>query len=93
MFRTLRQHKTWLWGILIIVVIISFVIFFSPDVNRNPEASATTVGRMDGKPVDSDTFRAAYFEADLLYFLNNGQRPQEGRGGWMEKTKLSSASS
>lgn len=82
MFRTLRQHKTWLWGILIIVVIISFVIFFSPDVNRNPEARPATVGRMDGKPVDSDTFRAAYFEADLLYFLNNGQRPQEGRGGW-----------
>ncbi len=82
MFRTLRQHRTWLWGILIIVVIISFVIFFSPDVNRNPEAGAVTVGRMDGKPVDSDTFIAAYNEADLLYFLNNGQRPQEGRGGW-----------
>lgn len=71
-----------MWGILIIVVIISFVIFFSPDVNRNPEAGATTVGRMDGKPVNSDTFRAAYFEADLLYFLNNGQRPQEGPGSW-----------
>lgn len=82
MFKTLRQHKTWLWGILIIVVIISFVIFFSPDVNRHPEAGPATVGRMDGKPVDRDTFIAAHIEADLLYFMNNGQRPQEGRGGW-----------
>lgn len=82
MFSTLRHHKTWLWGILTIVVIISFVIFFSPDVKRNQGTSAATVGYMDGKPVASDQFSTAYFEADLLYFLNSGQRPQEGRGGW-----------
>ena len=81
MFAALRRNKTWLWGILIIVVIISFVIFFSPDVNlKRSEGDTAIVAYMDGKPVSQGQFHQAYTEASIFYFLNNGQWPQDGRG-------------
>ena len=81
MFAALRRNKTWLWGILIIVVIISFVIFFSPDVNlKRSEGDTAIVAYMDGKPVSQGQFHQAYTEASIFYFLNNGQWPQDGHG-------------
>ena len=81
MFAALRRNKTWLWGILIIVVIISFVIFFSPDVNlKRSEGDTAIVAYMDGKPVTQGQFHQAYTEASIFYFLNNGQWPQDSRG-------------
>ena len=86
MFSTLRRNKTWLWGILIIVVIISFVIFFSPDVDltNRSEGGTATVAYMDGKPVSYEEFQKAANEASIFYFLNYGQWPQENRGWDLE---------
>ena len=72
MFSILRRNKTWLWGILIIVVIISFVIFFSPDVDltNRSEGGTATVAYMDGKPVSYEEFQKAANEASIFYFLN-----------------------
>lgn len=87
MFSTLRRNKTWLWGIIIIVVIISFVIFFSPDVDlRRSEGGTATVGSIDGQPIKMDEFQKAANEASVFYFLNRGQWPQEGRG-WDNETQ------
>lgn len=88
MFATLRRNKTWLWGILIIVVIVAFVIFFSPDVNLRPgEGGTATVAQMDGKGIPQDEFSTIAREASLRYFINNGQMPQEGHGGWDIETQ------
>lgn len=86
MFSILRRNKTWLWGILIIVVIISFVIFFSPDVDltNRSEGGTATVAYMDGKPVSYEEFQKAANEASIFYFLNYGQWPQENRGWDLE---------
>ena len=35
MIGTLRKHSQWLWGIIITVVIVTFVIFFSPDAGMS----------------------------------------------------------
>ena len=86
MISILRRNKTWLWGILIIVVIISFVIFFSPDVDltNRSEGGTATVAYMDGKPVSYEEFQKAANEASIFYFLNYGQWPQENRGWDLE---------
>lgn len=89
MFATLRRNKTWLWGILIIVVIVSFVIFFSPDVDlfgRRGESGTAIVAHMDGKPIPQDRFQEAYHEAAIRYFITYGQWPQENRG-WDSETQ------
>lgn len=88
MFATLRRNKTWLWGIIIVVVIIAFVIFFTPDINmREGMPTGQTAAYMDGKPVPMERYSKAYREAYISYFLSNGQAPKEGTWDGAQQAK------
>jgi hypothetical protein len=78
MFGTIRKHQTWLWAIIITVIIISFVIFFSPyskmnDSRRGP----ANYGSINGERVGEEDFINAWREVQLRYFFMNGRWPED----------------
>jgi peptidyl-prolyl cis-trans isomerase D len=79
MFGTIRRHQNWLWFIIIAVIIISFVMFFSPDVKfggRGRAASATGQhGSINGQAITDKDFYPAYHEARVNHFFRTGQWP------------------
>ncbi len=75
MIGTIRKHSQWLWGIIITVVIITFVIFFSPDIGNRGGRSEADYGTLYGRPIKRDELAQAYTEARLGYFLSTGQWP------------------
>ena len=55
MFGTIRKHQTWLWAVIITVIIFSFVIYFSPyskmnDSRRGP----VNLGSINGERISLD---------------------------------------
>lgn len=75
MFGTIRKHQNWLWIIIITVIIISFVVFFSPDVQLGANRSAAgEFGTIGSKPIGQKEFREAYDEARLSHFMRTGGR-------------------
>ncbi|MEY4201265.1 MAG: Peptidyl-prolyl cis-trans isomerase [Verrucomicrobiota bacterium] len=75
MIGTLRKHSQWLWAIIIVVVIISFVVFFSPDARLGRGAGNADYGTLYGEPVKREDLLQAYADARLGYFLSTGQWP------------------
>ena len=72
MFGTIRKHQNWLWAVIIVVIVISFVIYFSPDAKwggRGGRGSGE-LGTIDGQSVTVHDYQQAYRETRLLYFLN-----------------------
>ncbi len=75
MFGTIRRHQNWLWIIIITITILSFVIFFSPNVNLSGMGGRTAkvdYGSIDGKPITEAEFYDAYREAHLNQFFQSG---------------------
>ena len=58
MFGSFRKHQQWIWILGVIVIIPSFVIFFSPDAkwNRGFRGGREKVdlGSFNGKPIQRD---------------------------------------
>ena len=74
MFGTIRRHQNWLWLIIIAVIIVSFVIFFSPDAKwagSSRSASRVNLGSIDGRPIGHDEFMEAFAESKLNEFFRN----------------------
>lgn len=78
MFGTLRKHSGILWGIIITVTIISFVIFFTPDIGRRAgRASADEVGTINGYPITQTDYQNAQREAIVQF---GGEQQMRARG-------------
>ncbi|MEN9572733.1 MAG: Peptidyl-prolyl cis-trans isomerase [Verrucomicrobiota bacterium] len=75
MIGTLRRHSQWLWGIIITVVIVTFVVFFSPNVGSDRGRGEADYGTIYGQPIRRDALTQAYADARLGYFLSTGQWP------------------
>ena len=77
MFGTIRKHQTWLWVIIIGVVVITFVFYFSPYQNTRDafQGPALNLGSVDGKPVTEQEYRQTGAEIYLRYLLNRGEWP------------------
>ena len=75
MIGTLRRHSQWLWGIIIMVVIITFVVFFSPNVGQDRGRGEVDYGTIYGQPIKREALAQAYADARLGYFLSTGQWP------------------
>lgn len=78
MFGTIRKHQTWLWAIIITVIIISFVIFFSPyskmnDARRGP----ASYGSINGQRIGEEDFVNAWREVELRSFFMSGRWPDD----------------
>lgn len=75
MFGTMRRHSTWLWAIIIVIIIISFVVFFSPNVQLGGGGDNTNFGTVHGRKITREEFMAAQRETALFYFLRFGEWP------------------
>lgn len=77
MFASIRRHQKWLWFLIIAVVILSFVVFFSPTsrYDRGGRGGDTDLGTIDGKPIARDQFIATYRESLLSYLFRYGEWP------------------
>lgn len=73
MFGTIRKHSKWLWMVIIVVIIISFVIFFTPGIGggRPNEFNLT----INGQSYSREEVQSAADEVRLFYFLRNQQPP------------------
>ena len=89
MFGTFRKHQTWLWGIIITVIIFSFVIYFSPYSKLNSSARGpANLGSINGERISEQDFVNAEHEIFLRTFFMTGQWPdQEAQkeGGQVER--------
>jgi hypothetical protein len=80
MFGTIRKHQNWLWIVIITVIIVTFVIFFSPDVRFDAASrpAAGEFGTISGKPISREEYVEAYQEARLSHFMRTGGREWPG---------------
>jgi hypothetical protein len=77
MFGTIRRHQQWLWVIIIAVIIVSFVIFFSPNVGlTGRQAGSGDFGYIDGKPIPRDEYLQGYRESQLRFLISYGEMPR-----------------
>jgi hypothetical protein len=84
MIGTIRKHQQWLWIIIILAIIVSFVVYFSP--NRTglfDEEGSYNFGSIKGRPITREQFRNAQNEIVLFYFLRTGKWPTKDE---LEKT-------
>ncbi len=78
MIGTLRKHSKWLWSIIITVVIVTFVIFFSPNVGMDRGGGEVSYGTLYGEPIKREDLAQAYADARLgFFFMSGGRWPTE----------------
>ena len=80
MFAHIRKHQQWLFILIIAVVVVSFVIFFTPTVqydNLGSSSSADILGSIDGRPVARKEFLQSYQVVMLRFLLSTGQWPDQ----------------
>ncbi len=60
MIGTIRKHSSWLWFIIIVATIVSFVFFFSPSQRMNGGGSGEAdLGKIYGKKVTPSEYADA----------------------------------
>jgi hypothetical protein len=78
MFGTIRKHQTWLWVLIITVVSISMVVFFSNTggIGGGGRAAAKgEFGSMNGVPFGQPEFHDAWKEVRLAHVIRSGRPP------------------
>src|SRR5439155_13689613 len=81
MFASIRRHQKWLWFVISILTIISFVGFLSPrstrGLGRGAWMAKDTIGSIYGHDVSREGYQEAQREAALSYYLRSGQWPAD----------------
>ena len=79
MFGTIRKHQTWLWAIIIVVIVISFVIYFNPSsqFDSGGVVRAGDFGTIGDEKITLDKFGAAQREIYLRFFTSYGDWPDK----------------
>jgi hypothetical protein len=89
MFGTFRKHQTWLWAVIITVIIFSFVIYFSPYSKLNDSRSGpVNLGSINGERITEGDFINARKEVYLRTYFMTGNWPDEDskkQGGEVER--------
>jgi len=81
MIGTIRRHQTWLWGVIIVATIFSFVYYLSPSTRYSGggqgyrDNSSLNLGSINGEPITPEQLRAAEKEASLFFRLRSGAWP------------------
>jgi hypothetical protein len=80
MIGTIRRHQNWLWMIIIVATIVSFVYMFSParqygGRGQGGTTAAGDYGMVNGEPVTAEQFAGARREGALFFRLRYGQWP------------------
>src|SRR5512139_819196 len=77
MFGTIRKHQTWLWAVIITVIVVSFVVYFSPYSKMHNEGGRAEYGSINGERVTELQYAAAQREVVLRFFVMTGRWPDE----------------
>ncbi|MEO5803370.1 MAG: SurA N-terminal domain-containing protein [Verrucomicrobiota bacterium] len=78
MIGTIRKHQQWLWVIIILAIIVSFVVYFSPNqTGLFDDEGSYNFGTIKDRPITRDEFRSAQSEIVLFYFLRFGKWPSK----------------
>jgi hypothetical protein len=73
MFGTIRKHQTWLWGIIITLTIVAFVVFFNPVQRLSDKAGGNFyVGTIYNDPITRDQWANAQREILLQWLFSTG---------------------
>src|SRR5262245_31911424 len=84
MFATIRRHQKWLWVVIMSATIISFVVYFSPNVGGGRGGGGGGVfsgggsenfGSIGGRSLSREELMQAKLEAYLRYRLYSGSWP------------------
>jgi hypothetical protein len=76
MFGTFRKHQSWLWFIIIGVMVLSMVLWQSQTgKNGNGQRGPGNFGSIDGKAISAAEFQGAQSEVSLMYYLRNREWP------------------
>ena len=81
MFAHIRKHQKWLLILIIGIVTVSFVIFFTPNVSYDNLGSIgrkAVVGYIDGQPITQTEFNDSARDAMLYYYIRTGRWPGSG---------------
>jgi hypothetical protein len=80
MFGSFRRHQKWIWILGVIIIIPSFVIFFSPDAKwgHGLKQGKVDLGSFSGHPIQREEYLAALRETKLNYFMRTGGREWPG---------------
>lgn len=86
MFGTIRKHQSWLWFIIIGVMIWSMATFVQMSKNGNGQRGGVR-GEIDGKPVTDTEFQNAWNETSINYYRTHGEFPDTAapRNGWNQE--------
>jgi hypothetical protein len=82
MFAHIRKHQQWLFIVIIAVVIVSFVVFFTPSVGTGGgggggTGSNATIGTIGDQPVTQQEYYDAYKGVALQFFSATGSWPDQ----------------
>ncbi|MEY2409860.1 MAG: peptidyl-prolyl cis-trans isomerase [Verrucomicrobiota bacterium] len=76
MFGTIRKHQAWLWAILIALMSVSLIFFFSSDARMGRQQQAAEgYGSMNNKPIPPQVSIDAQKEVKIAHFLRSGNWP------------------
>lgn len=80
MIGTIRRHQTWLWVIIIAATIVTFVVYFMPNMKYGggfggSEQSAANLGTINGEPITPEQLQSAEQEGRIFARINSGQWP------------------
>jgi hypothetical protein len=89
MFQFIRRHQA-IGLIFIGIVIISFVVFFSPNqpMGGGPAMPAGSLGSVYGQPVEPEEYRAALDEVLIGHLLREGNWPDIGGRRWNQDQEV-----
>jgi len=81
MFAHIRRHQKWLWILVSVLTIVSFVWFFNPNQQYGVDGGGPggVVGTLYGEPIKLAQYQDAYREAMLQHLFNYGEWP-DSRG-------------
>ena len=82
MFAHIRKHQQWLFIVIIAVVIVSFVVFFTPSVGTGGgggggTGSNATIGTIGDQPVTQQEYYDTYKGVALQFFSATGSWPDQ----------------
>lgn len=87
MFGTIRKHQTWLWFIIIGLMVLSMITWNQMGRQGNARRAGGLYGAIDGRPITDTEYRNAQAEASLMYYLRTFEWPDSSatRAGWNQE--------
>ncbi len=77
MIGTIRKHQTWLWFVIIIIISVTMIFFFSSDVSLTSRRGRVSAdwGSINGTPITDVEYLDSLNEIKIRYLLNTGKPP------------------